>query len=149
MLCLCIAATDFINYMYVLQLFKTIKNSNYHSVVCRRKQLMNLHFLFIYNDICILYEGINCQFYPETFILLPVSEGYTNVPRTSSQMLPPHLTEPIPPEEHNQMTCVEQHTYRTLAASQTVVRRSSHVNQQLRDLLEAMSTDGSMTNQTT
>jgi hypothetical protein len=36
-----------------------------------------------------LKEDINCQFYFEAFILLPVSDGDTNVSLTNSQVLTP------------------------------------------------------------
>jgi hypothetical protein len=101
----------------------------------------------------ILNEDTNCQFYSEAFVLLPVSDGYTNVSLTSGQVLLPHLPELISPEEHNQITHGEAWTQRTLSALEAVARRSSTVNQQsyveLRDLLESMSSDGAMTNHTT
>jgi hypothetical protein len=78
----------------------------------------------------ILDEDTNCQFYSEDFILLPVSDGYTNVSLTSSQVLPPHRPELITPEEHNQITYNEQQTHRALASLETIARRSSPVNQQ-------------------
>jgi hypothetical protein len=101
----------------------------------------------------ILKEDINCQFYSEAFILLPVSDGYTNVSFTGSQVLPPHLPELMSTEERRQIAYDERHTRRTLAALETIVRRSSHANQQpyveLRDLLESMSSEGVMANQAT
>jgi hypothetical protein len=101
----------------------------------------------------ILKEDINCQFYSETFILLPVSDGYTNVSFSGSQVLPPHLPELMSTEERRQITYDERQTRRTLAALETIVRRSSHANQQpyveLRDLLESMSSEGAMASQAT
>ena len=101
----------------------------------------------------ILMDDIHCQFYSEAFILLPVSDGYTNVSLTSNQVLPPHLPELMSPEERRQITHDELRTRRALAALETVARQSSHVNQQpyveLRDLLDTVSTDGAMTSQVT
>lgn len=101
----------------------------------------------------ILTEGTHCQFYSEAVILLPVTDGYTNVSLTGSQVLPPHLPQLISPQEDDQITHDEAQTHRELAALETIARRSSTVNQQpyvdLRDLLESMSTDGAMTSHTT
>jgi hypothetical protein len=58
----------------------------------------------------ILDEDTNCQFYSEAFILLPVSDGYTNASLTSSQVLPPHLPELNTPEDHDQITYDEHQT---------------------------------------
>jgi hypothetical protein len=70
-----------------------------------------------------------------------------------SQVLPPHLPELMLTQEHRQITYDEQQTRRTLAALVTIVRRSSHANQQpyveLRDLLESMSSEGVLASQAT
>jgi hypothetical protein len=101
----------------------------------------------------ILREDINCQFYSEAFILLPVSDGFTNVSLASNQVRPPRLPELMSPEEQRQITYDGLQTRRTLAALETVARRSSLVNQQyyveLRDLLDTMSSDGAKTSQAT
>ncbi|PNF15755.1 hypothetical protein B7P43_G11016 [Cryptotermes secundus] len=101
----------------------------------------------------ILMDDIHCQFYSEAFILLPVSDGYTNVSLTSNQVLPPHLPELMSREERRQITHDELRTRRSFAALEIVVRQSSHVNQQpyveLRDLLDTVSTDGAMMSQVT
>jgi hypothetical protein len=93
----------------------------------------------------ILYEDTNCQFYSEAFILLPESDGYTNTTPTSNQVLPPHLPELISSVEQHQIVQDSQQTHRTLAALETITRRSSPANQQpyveLRDLLENIATD--------
>jgi hypothetical protein len=78
----------------------------------------------------ILQEDINCQFYSEAFILLPVPDGYTNMSLTGSQVQPPHLSELMSLEERRQITYVydEMQTRRILAALENVARRISHVN---------------------
>jgi hypothetical protein len=85
--------------------------------------------------------------------LLPVSDGFTNVPLANCQVLPPHPPELMSPEERQQITYDGLQTRRTLAALETVARRSSHVNQhsyvELRDLLDTMSSDGAKTSQAT
>jgi hypothetical protein len=101
----------------------------------------------------ILKEDINCQFYPEAFMLLPVSDGFANVSLASNQVLPPHLPELMSPKERREITYDELQTRRTLAALEMVSRQSSYVNQQpyveLRDLLETVCSDGAMTSQAT
>jgi hypothetical protein len=101
----------------------------------------------------ILIEDTRCQFYSEVFILLPVTDGYTNVSLTGSQVLPPHLPELISPQEHDQITHEETRIRQTLATLETIARRSSSANQrsyvQLRDLLTTTSHEGVTTNRHT
>lgn len=98
-------------------------------------------------------ENTNCQFCSEAFVLLPVSDGYRNVSLTSGQVLLPYQSELISPEEQNQIAHDEKWTQGTLAALETVARRSSAGNQQLyvepRDLLGTVSNDGATTTQST
>jgi hypothetical protein len=78
----------------------------------------------------IFTEGTHCQFYTEAIILLPVTDGYTNVSLSGSRVLPPHLPELISPQEHDQIKHDEARTHRALAALETIARRSSPANQQ-------------------
>jgi hypothetical protein len=101
----------------------------------------------------ILIEDTHCQFCSEAFILLPVTDGYTNVTLTGSQVLPPHLPELISPQEHDQITDDKNRIRQMLAALETLARRSSSSNQQsyveLRDLLTTTSYEGVTTNRLT
>jgi hypothetical protein len=101
----------------------------------------------------ILIEDTHCQFYSEAFILVQVADGYTIVTLTGSQVLPPHLPELISPQEHDQITHDENRIRQTLAALETLARRSSSTNQQsyveLRDLLTTTSYEGVTTNRHT
>jgi hypothetical protein len=86
-----------------------------------------------------LTEDTHRHFYSEAFVLLPVSEGYTNVTITGNQVTLPHLSELISPEENNQILYDETRTHRTLGTLENVARRSSPTTQQsyveLRDVL--------------
>jgi hypothetical protein len=75
-------------------------------------------------------QSLPCQFYSEVFVLLPVSHGYTNVTITGSKVLLPHLPELISSEDHDQIMNDEERKHRTLAAMETIARRSSPTNQQ-------------------
>jgi hypothetical protein len=77
----------------------------------------------------ILYENTNCQFYSEAFILLPVSDGYTNFSLTSSHVVPPRLPDLISHQEYDQISYDGEQTNRTLAALEAVARRSSPADQ--------------------
>jgi hypothetical protein len=98
-----------------------------------------------------LTEDVSCQFYSESFILLPISDGYTEVTLTDTQMFIPHLPELISLQEHHQILLDEVHTHQTLAALEVVGRRKSHVGQQsyvkLHELLTAISTERKAVNQ--
>jgi hypothetical protein len=91
--------------------------------------------------------------YFKALILLPVSDGFTNVSLASSQMLPSYLPEVMSPEERRQTTYGGLQTRRAFAPLETVARRSSHVSQppyvELRDLMETLSSDGAKTSQAT
>jgi hypothetical protein len=93
------------------------------------------------------------RFYSEAFILLLVSDCYTNITPTSNQVLPPHMPELIPSEEQHQIAQDSQQTHRALAALEVNTRRSSPANQQsyvlLRDLLETIATDNAEAYETT
>jgi hypothetical protein len=90
-----------------------------------------------------LTEDSHCQFYSEAFVLLPVSEGYTNVTITANQVTLPQLPELISPEENNQILYDETRTHRKLGTLENVTRRSSPTTQQsyveLRDVLATIS----------
>ncbi|PNF31400.1 hypothetical protein B7P43_G04086, partial [Cryptotermes secundus] len=100
-----------------------------------------------------LTEDTHCQFYSEAFVLLPVSDGYTNVTITGSQIFLPHLPELISPRERDQLMHDETQTHRALAALETIARRSSPNQQQsyveLRELLATMASNTTTTSQTT
>jgi hypothetical protein len=100
----------------------------------------------------ILEEDIHCQFYSEAFVLLPISDGYTNVTLTRSQVLSPQLPELISPEEHAQIKEHAGQTRQTLAALEATIQRKSAINQQpyvdLRVLSDTMSTEGNKTTPT-
>jgi hypothetical protein len=100
-----------------------------------------------------LTEDAHCQFYSEAFVLLPVSDEYTNMTITDSQVLFPHVPELISPKEHNQIMHDETRTHWVLAALETVVRRSSSTKQQsyveLRELLATISSEETITSQIT
>jgi hypothetical protein len=78
--------------------------------------------------------------------LLPISDGYTNVTLTRSQVLSPQLPELISPEEHAQIKEHAEQTRQTLAALDATIQRKSAINQQpyvdLRALSDIMSTEG-------
>jgi hypothetical protein len=61
-----------------------------------------------------LTEDAYCQFYSKALVLLPVSDGYTNVTITGSPILLPRLAELMSPQEHDQIIH-EAGTHRTLA----------------------------------
>jgi hypothetical protein len=98
-------------------------------------------------------EDTHCQFYSEAFVLLSVSDGYTDVTITISQVLLPHLHELISPQEHDQIMHDEAKTHRKLAALETIAWRSSPAKQQsyieLRELLATMTSEEITTSQTT
>jgi hypothetical protein len=100
-----------------------------------------------------LIEDTHCQFYSEAFVLLPVSDGYTNVTITGSQVNLPHLPELISPQEHDQIMHDEARTHQTLAALETIARRRSPAKQQpyieLRELLTTISSEEITTSQIT
>jgi hypothetical protein len=100
-----------------------------------------------------LTDDTHCQFYSEAFVLLPVSDGYTNVTITTSHVLLPHLPELISPQEYDQIMHDEARTHRTLAALEIIARRSSPAKQQpyveLRELLPTMSSEEVATSQIT
>ncbi|PNF23241.1 hypothetical protein B7P43_G17645 [Cryptotermes secundus] len=100
-----------------------------------------------------LTEDTHCQFYSEAFVLLPVSDGYTNVTITGSQIFLPHLPELISPGERDQIMHDETQTHRALAALETIARQSSPDQQQsyveLRELLATMASKTTTTSQTT
>jgi hypothetical protein len=85
--------------------------------------------------------------------LLPVSDGYTKVTITGSQVTLPHLPELISPEENHQLLFDEARTHLTLATLETIARRSSPTKQrsyvELRDLLATISSEETTSNQTT
>jgi hypothetical protein len=100
-----------------------------------------------------LIEDTHCQFYSEAFVLLPVSDGYTNVTTTGSRVVLPHLPELISPEENHQILYNEARTQRTLANLENIAQRRlatkqlSHV--ELRELLATINSDERTTNQFT
>jgi hypothetical protein len=100
-----------------------------------------------------LTEDTHCQFYSEDFVLLPVSNGYTNVTITGSQVFLPHLPELMSPEENHQIQYDEARTHRTLASLENIARRNSPTKQQsyieLRELLATISSEETATNQFT
>jgi hypothetical protein len=78
-------------------------------------------------------------------MLLPVSDGYTNVTITATHVLLPHLPELISPQQHHLITHDGARTHRTLAALEVIAQRSSPVQQQsyveLRELLATLSSE--------
>jgi hypothetical protein len=100
-----------------------------------------------------LIEDTHCQFYSEAFVLLPVSDGYTNVTITGSRVVLPHLPELISPEENHQILYNEARTQRTLATLKNIAQRGLATKQQshveLRELLATINSEERTTNQFT
>jgi hypothetical protein len=101
----------------------------------------------------ILMEDTHCQFYSEAFILLPVSDGYTNVTLIDTTVRLPHLPELLAPSEHHLISANEERTQQTLAALETIARRSTPTQQrsyvELRELLATISRGDDSMNQPT
>jgi hypothetical protein len=89
--------------------------------------------------------------YSETFVLLPVSDGYTNVSITNDQVFQPNLPKLISLEENQQIQIEESRTQQTLATLEGIARRgtSSGSNSyvELRELLATLTSDKNGTHQ--
>jgi hypothetical protein len=100
-----------------------------------------------------LTEDTHCQFYSEAFVLLPVSDGYTNVTITGGHVVLPHLPELISPEENHQILYKEARTHRTLPTLENIAQRGLPTKQQslieLRELLATITSEPITTNQFT
>jgi hypothetical protein len=99
-----------------------------------------------------LIEDTHCQFYSEAYVLLPVSDGYTNVTITGSRVVLPHLPELISPEENHHIP-YEARKHRTLETLENIAQRGLATKRQsyieLRELLATINSEERTTNQFT
>jgi hypothetical protein len=78
----------------------------------------------------ILQEDANCQYFSEDFILLPVTDSYTNFTLTLGHVVAPDLPELISPEENHQLKEYSEEANSTLGTLESLMRRDTSSNQQ-------------------
>ncbi|KDR16988.1 hypothetical protein L798_09317 [Zootermopsis nevadensis] len=96
----------------------------------------------ILNGAGILQEDINCQYFSESFILLPVTDSYSNFTLTTGNVIAPELPQLMSDEENQQLETYRDEANSTLATLESVMRRDTSTHQQkyieLSQLLQKM-----------
>jgi hypothetical protein len=62
-----------------------------------------------------IHEDIHCKYYAEDFILLPVTDSFSNVTLIAGGVVTPDLPQLISPVEHQQLKEHEQEVETTLS----------------------------------
>jgi hypothetical protein len=74
----------------------------------------------------ILQEDAKCQYFSEDFILLPVTNSYTNFTLTLGHVVAPDLPELISPEEDQQLKEYSKEANYTLGTLARVIDAKGH-----------------------